>query len=156
MLEHKNLLSNKGLVPEEDYTTPFGQARIARAGKHVTAVGVALTVQKCVQAAEVLAKQGIEVEVIDPRSTSPLDIATILQSVKKTGRLMIVDDAFEPCGFGAEVSAQVGAYGFDDLDAPIRRLSGAFAPTPYSPPLEQEIVPSVETITKALYDLVKE
>lgn len=156
MLEHKNLLNNKGPVPDDDYTIPFGQARIAREGRHVTAVGVALTVQKCLQAADLLAKQGIEVEVIDPRSTSPLDIATILQSVKKTGRLMIVDDAFEPCGFGAEVSAQVGTHGFDDLDAPIRRLSGAFAPTPYSPPLENEIVPSVERIAAALGELAKE
>ncbi len=156
MLEHKNLLNGKGMVPEDDYTIPFGSARVAREGRHLTALGVALSVSKCQQAADVLAREGIEVEVIDPRTTSPLDTDTILASIKKTGRLLIVDDAFGPCGLGAEVSAMVAEHGFDDLDAPIRRLNGAFAPTPYSPTLEKVIVPDVERITTAMRDLVKE
>lgn len=157
-LEHKNLMATKGPVPEpnESYAIPFGQANIVRQGKDVTLVSLGLMIRKSVEAAEALAKEGISVEIIDPRTTSPLDIDTILQSVHKTGRLIIVDESFAPCGIGAEVSAQVTDRGFDDLDAPIRRLNGAFTPTPYSPTLEAAIVPNPQTIAQAVRDLAKE
>src|SRR5678815_1345318 len=113
-------------------------------------------VQRSLAAAEQLEKEGISVEVIDPRTVSPLDVETILASVAKTGRLLIVDEAFAPCGLGAEIAARVVDAGFDDLDAPIRRLNGAFAPTPYSPPLERAVTPQVEDILKALRDLIEE
>jgi 2-oxoisovalerate dehydrogenase E1 component len=100
--------------------------------------------------------KGISVELIDPRTVAPLDVATILESVRKTGRLLIVDESFGPCGIGAEVAAQVAASGFDDLDAPIRRLNGVHTPTPYSPPLENAVVPGPEAIAQAIRDLVQE
>src|SRR5262249_54339589 len=96
------------------------------------------------------------VEVVDPRTVSPLDSDTILQSVHKTGRLLIVDEAYSPFGLGAEIAAQVSDAGFDDLDAPIRRLHGAFTPTPYSPPLEKAVTPQAEDIERAIRELLKE
>ena len=103
-----------------------------------------------------LEKEGVSVELIDPRTVAPLDIETIAQSVAKTGRLLIVDEAFAPYGIGAEIAAQIADRGFDDLDAPIRRLNGAHTPTPYSPSLEAAVVPNVEKITQAIRDLVAE
>ncbi len=157
-LEHKNLLAVKGPVPEqgEDQAIPFGQARVAREGKDVTVVTLALMVRKTLEAAETLAKEGVSVEVIDPRTVSPLDFAAVLRSVRKTGRLLIVDESFQPCGIGAEIAARMADVGFDELDAPIRRLNGAFTPTPYSPSLEAAIAPSAQTIAQAVRDLVKE
>ena len=155
-LEPRELMSTKGPVPTEPYEIEFGQAHIAREGRDVTVVAIALMVQRSLAAAEQLAKEGISVEVIDPRTVSPLDTDTILASVKKTGRLLIVDEAFSPCGLGAEIAARVADTGFDDLDAPIRRLNGAFAPTPYSPPLEKAMIPHVEDIVKAIRELTEE
>ena len=149
-------LPSKGPVPVEPYEIEFGVAHVAREGRDVTVVAIALMVQHSLAAAEQLAKDGISVEVIDPRTVSPLDTDTILASVKKTGRLLIVDEAFSPCGLGAEIAARVADAGFDDLDAPIRRLNGAFAPTPYSPPLEKAMTPHVEDIVRAIRDLVDE
>ncbi|PYJ00182.1 MAG: dehydrogenase, partial [Verrucomicrobia bacterium] len=113
-------------------------------------------VERTLTAADQLAGKGISVEVIDPRTVSPLDTETILASVAKTGRLLIVDEAFGPCGLGAEIAARVVEAGFDDLDAPIRRLNGAFAPTPYSPPLEKAVTPQVEDIVRAIRELSEE
>jgi 2-oxoisovalerate dehydrogenase E1 component len=96
------------------------------------------------------------VELIDPRTVAPLDTETIARSVRKTGRLLIVDEAFAPCGIGAEIAAQISDRSFDDLDAPIRRLNGAHTPTPYSPPLEHAVVPNVDAIAQAIRDLVAE
>ena len=93
---------------------------------------------------------------MDPRTVSPLDMDTILQSVAKTGRLLVVDESFGPCGLAAEIAAQVADAGFNDLDAPIRRLHGAFAPTPYAPVLERAVVPHPETIVAAIRDLIRE
>ena len=155
-LEPRELMSSKGAVPTEPYEIEFGQARIAREGRDVTVVAIALMVQRSLAAAEQLAKEGISVEVIDPRTVSPLDADTILASVKKTGRLLIVDESFSPCGLGAEIAARVADTGFDDLDAPIRRLNGAFCPTPYRPPLEKAVIPQVEEIATALRDLIAE
>ncbi|MCL4466103.1 MAG: alpha-ketoacid dehydrogenase subunit beta [Chloroflexi bacterium] len=155
-LEHKSLLSTRGQVPEEEYYLPFGKAAIAREGKDVTVVAIAVMVNKTLEAGERLAKEGISVEVIDPRTVAPLDLDTILASVHKTGRLLIVDEAYGPCGIGAEIAAQVVDRAFDDLDAPIRRLNGAQVPAPYSPPLEAAVVPNPTTIVQAVRDLLAE
>ena len=155
-LEHRELMAVKGPVPVESYEIEFGKARIARAGTDVTVVALALMVQRALAAAESLIKEGISVEVIDPRTVSPLDTDAILASVAKTGRLLIIDEACAPCSLGAEIAAQVADAGFNDLDAPIRRLNGAFAPVPYSPPLEKALVPDVDAITRSIRDLISE
>jgi 2-oxoisovalerate dehydrogenase E1 component len=155
-LEHRELLATKGPVPSGDHEIDFGKAAVAREGRDVTVVALALMVRRTLEAAERLAARGISVEVIDPRTVAPLDAATIVQSVHKTGRLLIVDEAFAPFGLGAEVTACVMDAGFDDLDAPIRRLHGAFTPTPYSPPLEKAIVPQVDDIERAIVVLLEE
>lgn len=155
-LEPRELMSSKGPVPTEPYEIEFGHARIAREGRDVTVVAIGFMVQRSLIAAEQLANESISVEVIDPRTVSPLDTDTILASVKKTGRLLIVDEAFAPCSLGAEIAARVSDAGFDDLDAPIRRLNGAFCPTPYSPLLEKAVIPQVEDIARAVRELIEE
>ena len=157
-LEHKNMLHLKGPMPEADdaYTIPFGLASIARAGSDITVVAIAMMLRKTLEAAELLAREGISVEVIDPRTIAPLDMDTILASLRKTGRLLVVDETFAPCGIGAEIIAQVNERGFDDLDAPPMRLNGAHTPTPYSPPLEAAVVPNTQTITRAIRDVLAE
>jgi 2-oxoisovalerate dehydrogenase E1 component len=155
-LEHKSLLGIKGPVPEAEYFVEFGQAAVVRAGTDVTVVALALMVHKALEACQRLALEHVSVELIDPRTVAPLDVDTIVQSVRKTGRLLIVDETFAPCGIGAEIAAQVVDRAFDHLDAPIRRLNGAHTPTPYSPPLEAAVVPNTDTITQAIRDLVAE
>jgi 2-oxoisovalerate dehydrogenase E1 component len=155
-MEPRTLLNMKGPVPEEEYLIPFGQAAVVREGTQVTVVAVGSVVPRTLQAAEELAKDGISVEVIDPRTLAPLDIETILESVHKTGRLLVVDETYAPCGIGAEITAQVMARGFDDLDAPVQRLNGAFTVVPYSPALERSIVPDSAAIVAALRDLLAE
>jgi len=152
-LEHRELMATKGPVPAEDYEIEFGQGRVLRAGRDITVVALALMASRAQAAADVLGAKGLSVEIIDPRTVSPLDTAIILNSVAKTGRLLIIDEAFGPCSIASEIAAQIGASGFDELDAPIRRLNGAFAPTPYSPPLEQAVVPQVDDIIRAMEDL---
>ena len=152
-LEHRELMGAKGPVPAEDYEIEFGQGRVLRAGRDITVVALALMASRAQAAADVLGAKGLSVEIIDPRTVSPLDTAIILNSVAKTGRLLIIDEAFGPCSIASEIAAQIGASGFDELDAPIRRLNGAFAPTPYSPPLEQAVVPQVDDIIRAMEDL---
>jgi 2-oxoisovalerate dehydrogenase E1 component len=155
-LEHREILNVKGAVPEEDYEIDFGQAAVVREGSDVTVVALALMVHHTLKACAELAKEGISVEVIDPRTVAPLDVETILASVHKTARLLIVDETFAPFGLGAEIAAQVCDRGFDDLDAPIRRLNGAHTPTPYSPALEAAVVPNPESIARAIRDLLAE
>ncbi len=155
-LEHRRLLGLKGPVPEGDYEIEFGRAAVAREGADVTVVALALMVRHALEAADALAKEGVGVEVIDPRAVAPLDTETILRSVTKTGRLLVVDEAFAPCGVGAEVAAQLVDRGFDQLDAPIRRLNGAHTPTPYSPPLESAVVPNPAIIAQAVRELLAE
>ena len=111
---------------------------------------------RSLKARETLEREGISVELVDPRTVAPLDFETIHESVRKTGRLLIVDEDFAPFGVGAEIAARMADAGFDDLDAPIRRLNGVHTPTPYSPPLEAAVVPNVEAITRAIRDLVRE
>ena len=155
-LEHREILTMKRHVPQEDYEIEFGRAAIVRQGRDVTVVALARMVHLALSVCEELERDGISVEVIDPRTVSPLDTESILQSVAKTGRLLIVDEPPAPCGFAAEIAAQVTDAGFNDLDAPIRRLTGAFTPTPYSPPLEAATVPSAAAIADAIRSLVKE
>ena len=152
-LEHRELMTLKGPVPEEEYFIDFGQAAVVRSGTDITVVALALMVHKTLAACATLDAEGLSVELIDPRTVAPLDAETILKSVAKTGRLLIVDESFGPCGIGAEIAAQLADRGFDFLDAPIRRLNGKQSPTPYSPSLEAVVVPTVETIAQAIRDL---
>jgi 2-oxoisovalerate dehydrogenase E1 component len=155
-LEHKSVLNVKGPVPDEEYLVPLGQAVVAREGAAATVVAMGWMVHQTMRACEELAGDNLSIEVIDLRSISPLDIDTILASVRKTGRLLVVDEDYAPCGIGAEIAAQVMARAFDDLDAPIMRLNGAFTPIPYSPPLEAAVVPNPQTIRQAIRDLLAE
>jgi len=155
-LEHREILALKGPVPEHEYQIPFVKANVMREGRNVTVVALALMVHRTLKSCELLEREGISVELIDPRTVAPLDVDTIGRSVSNTGRLLIVEEAYGPFGLGAEIAAQLADRGFDDLDAPIRRLSGAHTPTPYSPSLEAAVVPSVESITQAIRDLVAE
>ena len=155
-LEHTSLLSTKGPVPDEEYLIPLGQAAVVREGSDASVVALAWMVHRTLEACDELAKDGVSIEVIDPRTLAPLDMDTILASVHKTGRLLIVDEDYGPFGVGAEIAAQVMARAFDDLDAPVARLNGAFAPTPYSPPLEAAIQPNPRTIAQAIRDLLAE
>jgi 2-oxoisovalerate dehydrogenase E1 component len=155
-LEHRELLALKGPVGDEDGEIGFGKAAVVREGSDVTVVALALMVHHTLKACSELASEGISVELIDPRTVAPLDFDSIADSVARTGRLLIVDESFAPCGIGAEIAAQLGEHGFDDLDAPIRRLNGAWTPTPYSPPLEAAVVPSPSSIARAIRDLAAE
>ena len=155
-LEHRELLTVKGTVPTEEYEIEFGKAAVVRTGKDVTVVALARMVHQTLSVCDELERDGISVEVVDPRTVLPLDVETILKSVAKTGRLLIVDEPPASCGFSGEIAAQVAAHGFNDLDAPIYRLNGAFAPTPYSPPLEGAVVPSPQAIAKTIRELMEE
>jgi 2-oxoisovalerate dehydrogenase E1 component len=155
-MEHRSLLAIKGPVPEEEELIPFGRAVVAREGRDVTVVGIAAMVRQALAAADELAGEGIEVEVIDPRTLSPLDTDTIAASVAKTGRLLIADEAYAPCGIGAEIAAQVMERAFDDLDAPVRRINGAHVPAPYSAPLEAAVAPQPAAIRAAIEGLLAE
>jgi 2-oxoisovalerate dehydrogenase E1 component len=155
-LEHREVLSIKGPVPEDSYEIEFGTAAVVREGTDVTVVALALMVHHTLKACEALEREGLSVELIDPRTVAPLDFDTIHASVAKTGRLLIVDEAFAPFGLGAEIAARMADAGFDDLDAPIRRLNGSHTPIPYSPTLEASIVPDAAAIATAIRDLIRE
>jgi acetoin:2,6-dichlorophenolindophenol oxidoreductase subunit beta len=156
VFEHKLLYKVKGHVPEAMYQTPIGKAVVRREGKDVTVVAAAIMVHKALEAAETLAGEGIDVEVIDLRSIRPLDTATIIASVKKTTRLACVYEGVKSYGIGAEISAMIAeSEAFDYLDAPILRLGGAESPIPYNPILEKAAVPQTDGIVAALRDLVK-
>lgn len=155
-LEHRELLQLKEAVPEGDWEIEFGRARVVRGGEHVTVVALARMLHQTHTVCDDLAREGISVEVVDPRTVSPLDTAAILASVRKTGRLLIVDELPAQYGFSAEIAACVAEAGFDDLDAPIRRLTGAFCPTPYAPSLEAAVIPQPADIAAAIRELIRE
>jgi pyruvate dehydrogenase E1 component beta subunit len=136
-VEHKRLYITKGPVPEESYRIPFGQAEVKRQGKDVTVVATHAMVGEALQAAEDAAQEGIDVEVIDPRTLVPLDKVTILESVKKTGRLLVADEDNKTCGFASEISAVAAEEAIFYLKAPIVRNASPDTPVPFSPPLEQ-------------------
>lgn len=149
-IEHKMLYGSEGEVPEGDYTIPLGVADIKRAGDDVTVIATLAMVPKALAAAEVLAKEGISVEVVDPRTLTPLDEHTILESVKKTHRLVIVTEEVGHAGSSAELAARVAEKAFDYLDAGIRRVTAPFSPVPFSPVLEAAFIPSEARIIEAI------
>ncbi|MGB5933293.1 MAG: alpha-ketoacid dehydrogenase subunit beta [Anaerolineae bacterium] len=155
-VEHKLLYKTKGPVPEGDYTVPLGVADIKREGKDVTIIATSVMVLRALQAAEELAPEGIEAEVVDPRTLKPLDAETVNRSVMKTGRALIVHEACTTGGIGAEIAARIAeGPAFDYLDAPIKRLAGLDIPIPYNRTLEYHTVPQVENIVEAVRELVE-
>jgi pyruvate/2-oxoglutarate/acetoin dehydrogenase E1 component len=153
-MEHKMLYGTQGEVPEDSYVVPLGKADIKREGKDITVVATAMMVGRALSAAEKLAADGISLEVVDPRTLSPLDEETILNSVKKTHRLLIVHEEVKFAGSGAEIAAMVAEKAFDYLDAPIVRVGAPFTPVPFSPALEQEFIPSEEKIIQAVKKMI--
>ncbi|MHB8135457.1 MAG: alpha-ketoacid dehydrogenase subunit beta [Anaerolineaceae bacterium] len=152
--EHKMLYSVSGPVPEDtNFTVPFGQASIVRQGKDVTLVGVGIMVQKSLEAAEILSKVGIDAEVIDPRTLVPLDKDTIIQSMAKTGHVIISHEAHRRSGPGAEISAVLAEEAIEYLDGPIIRIGAKNVPLPYSPELENHVLPSTIDIVNAAKQL---
>jgi pyruvate dehydrogenase E1 component beta subunit len=155
IFEHKLLYKMKGPVPEGHYTVPIGKAEIRRQGRDATIVATSIMVHKALEAAEALAAEKIDVEVIDLRTIRPIDRETVIESVKKTTRLVCVYEAVKTLGIGAEISAMIAeSEAFDYLDAPIMRLGGADSPIPYNPALEKAAVPQVPDIVTAARDLV--
>ncbi|HEX2032629.1 MAG TPA: alpha-ketoacid dehydrogenase subunit beta [Chloroflexota bacterium] len=142
-------------VPEDDYTVPFGRAAVRREGKDVTIIGIQRMVEVALEAADQLAQAGVEAEVIDPRTLVPLDIETIATSVKKTHRVIVVHEAHERVGFGAELVAQVVTHAFDYLDAPPLRVANPNVPTPFSRTLEELSIPSATQVVEAARQLLK-
>ncbi len=144
-----------GEVPEEDFTVPFGEARVLREGSDVTVVATGGMLLKAQKVAEDYARYGIGVELIDPRTLVPLDKGTILTSVAKTGRLVVVDESRHTCGAAAEICALVAEEAFDSLKAPVKRVCTLDVPIPFSPPLESHVVPSEQRISKAIEEILE-
>lgn len=152
-LEHKSLLSLKGDVPEEEYIVPLGKADIKREGKDVTIVAIGRMVHTALTAAEALAEEGIDAEVIDPRTLLPLDKDTILKSVEKTNRVVVVYEAPKNSGFGSEIAAVISEEAIYDLDAPIKRIAGAFTPIPVGT-VEDFLYPTAEKIIAGVKEML--
>lgn len=152
--EDKTLYSMKGEVPEGYYTIPLGQAEIKRSGDDLTIVAIGKMVHVAEEAANELAKQGVETEIIDPRSLSPLDEDTILQSVDKTGRLLIIDEANPRCNAATDISAMVVDKGFDSLDAPIKMVTAPHAPVPFARNLENLYIPNTSTVVQTAKEMI--
>jgi pyruvate dehydrogenase E1 component beta subunit len=152
--EHMGLYGMKEEVPDTDYKFPLGSARIAREGDDITIVAIAMMVEKALEAANKLAENGIATEVIDPRTLSPIDDETISHSVRKTGRLVVVDESPPRCSIATDIAARVSESAFDVLKAPIKRITSPHSPVPLSPPLEQAYIPSVKQIISAAEELM--
>ena len=152
---NKKMLGVKGPVPEELYSIPFGVANVVQEGSDATIVAIGRMVPEAVKAAKKLAESGISVEVIDPRTVQPLDTDTIVSSVKKTNRAVVVHEAVQFGGIGAEISAQIQEEAFDYLDAPVARLAAPFAPVPYAPVLENAYVPDAARIEATVRRLLE-
>lgn len=152
-LESKVLYDTRADVPDEAYRIPFGEANILKSGRDVSIVALGPMVPRALTAAENLAKAGIAAEVIDPRTTSPLDLDTILETVEKTGRLVVVDESPPRCSLAADIAAQVAEYGFSSLKAPIRRVTCPHTPVPFAPILEDAYIPSVSAIEAAAHSV---
>jgi len=153
-LEHENLYNTKGEVPSEDYTIPIGKASIKRNGRDLTIIAYSNMVLTALEAAEQLEKEGISVEIVDPRTLNPLDIYTILASVKKTNRVIIVEEDWKTGGVGAEIASQIYENALTALDAPIIRVAGKDTPMPYAKNLERAAIPQVEDIMQAAINLL--
>lgn len=154
--EHQQLMPIKGHVPKGEFLVPLGEADIKREGKDLSVVSYSLMVHKVLKAAEELEKQDIHIEVIDLRTLNPLDKKTILQSVEKTGRVLIVHQANVTGGFGAEIAAMVAQEGFEFLISPIHRLGALDVPVPFSPVLENYVVPNEQNIIEEVLSMVNE
>jgi pyruvate/2-oxoglutarate/acetoin dehydrogenase E1 component len=139
----------KGPVPSEEYTIPFGVADVKRAGRDITIVATSSMVQVALGAAALLEKVGISAEVIDPRTTSPLDERALIESAKKTSRAMVVDEGYGRYGVTAEIAAVIAEGAFYNLDAPVKRLGAMHVPIPFSPPLEDATVPTDRSVFEA-------
>jgi len=155
-IEHQMLYAAEGQVPEEEYEIELGKADVKKEGKDVTVVSWSYQLHYVLQAAEELMQEGINAEVIDPRTIKPLDIDTILESIEKTGKLLIVHQACKTGGYAGEITAQVMEKGFYDLDAPVKRLGAHDTPVPYNESLEKAHFPSVEEIKEAIRELCNE
>lgn len=154
-VDHVRLLEVKGDIPENDAPIPFGVADVKRKGNDVTVISTSYMVQRCLQVGDKLAAEKIDIEVVDPRTLVPFDMATILASVEKTGRVVIVDETHQSCGVAAEIAARIAETGFDKLKAPIRRVSTLDVPVPYSPPLEEYIGPREDRIVEAVRSVLQ-
>lgn len=152
--EHKLLYPIEGEVPEEEFTIPFGIAEIKREGTDVTVIATMYMIHKALRAAEQLEKDGVSVEVVDPRTLAPLDKSALVGSVKKTGRAVIVTEDCKTAGVSAEISAVIAEEAIDYLDAPIRRVAEPDTPIPFSPSLEQFVIPDERAIIKAVREVV--
>ena len=153
-LEHKLLYMTKGEVPEEDYIVPLGQADVKRSGDDITLITYSYMTLKCLEAAEALQKEGISVEVVDLCTLTPLDKETILQSVEKTGRAIVVHEAVKRGGVGGDIAAMIMEEAYDDLDGPVMRIGGKNTTIPYNLELEKVCVPTVEEIIEGVLELV--
>ncbi len=154
-LESKVLYDTQAEVPDEAYRIPFGEANVVREGKSLTIVGFGPSVPRALAAAEAVAKDGIDAEVIDPRTTSPLDEDTILESVEKTGRLVVVDESPPRCSLAADIAAIVADKGFKSLKAPIKMVTCPHTPVPFAPNLEDEFIPNPRRIEAAIRTVMK-
>jgi pyruvate dehydrogenase E1 component beta subunit len=150
MIDHARLMGIEGDVPDEDYEIPFGVAEVKRSGLDVTVVATSHSVQTALEAANTLEQDGIDVEVLDPRTLVPFDTAALLQSVRRTGRLVIVDECNLRCGVAAEIAAIVAEEALHALQAPIIRVARPDVPVPFSPPLEEAITPKTGDIVAAV------
>ena len=153
-IEHKLLYMTKGEVPENDYIVPLGQADIKRSGDDVTLVTYSYMTLKCLEAAEALAQEGISVEVVDLRTLTPLDKETILESVEKTGRAIVVHEAVKRGGVGGDIASMIMEEAYDELDGPVKRICGKNTTIPYNVELEKVCVPSVEEIIEGILEMV--
>lgn len=152
--EHKLLYPVEGEVPKEEYTVPFGVAEVKMEGSDATIVATSYMVHKALEASKALEKEGISVEVVDPRSLTPLDKQAIVKSVRKTGRLIVVSEDCKTAGVSAEIAAVVAEEALDYLDAPIKRLAEPDTPIPFSPSLEQYVIPNEKAIVKAVKEVI--
>ena len=141
-------------MPVEQYSIPFGEAAIVREGNDVTIVGIQKMVLTALDAADLLVELGVHAEVIDPRTYSPLDIDTIVDSVAKTGRLVVVDESHPRCSLATDIAAQVADIAFESLRSPIKRVTGAHTPIPFSPPLEDAFIPQPNNVVTAVMSLM--
>jgi pyruvate dehydrogenase E1 component beta subunit len=153
-LEHTKLYDLEGEVPADSYAVPFGEANVLREGGDLTIVALARMTHMALGAAQTLASKGIEATVIDPRTTSPLDEETILESIEQTGRLLVVDESNPRCSVASEIAAVVADRAFRDLKAPIRRVTAPHTPVPFSPVLENAYIPGSAAIEAAALELV--
>lgn len=153
-ISNKRCMQTSCDVPDELYTVPLGSAEIKRAGTDVSLIATGRMVMDALEAADTLSQEGVSVEVIDPRTLSPMDMTTILNSVKKTSRAVVAHEAVRTCGIGAEIAATIGEQAFDFLDAPVQRVGAPFTPVPFAPVLEQAYLPNAGDIIQAIRQVI--